>query len=162
MKFSVKQRKITLGSRKGQTGYFAQQVTTTKVDLETVVQNIVDETSLGYGDIRNAIVSMSHIVERYITMGQSVDLGELGTFRVIVPSKILDDPKDVTASNALKKPILQYIPKAGMREALAKVKLEVNNPYRKKEGSSTDEGDDEEPTTPVTPGGSGDGDGGME
>lgn len=53
-----------------------------------VVDRIVRETSLSAGDVSNALISLGAIVRDGLELGQSVDLADLGSFRIIVPAKI--------------------------------------------------------------------------
>ena len=64
------------------------------------IGSIVRETSLSEGDVSNALISLSNIVCDAMTLGMSVDLAELGSFRLIVPSKMMDSPDDVTVAKA--------------------------------------------------------------
>ena len=158
MEFTVAERKITLGNRKGQTGFQAVPVGTNKISLDRLVDIVVDETSLGAGDVRNAIITMTKITKRYLSDGISVDLGELGSLRVNVSSKILSDPLEVTAAKALQKPKIVYTPRHELRDAVAGIKLKVNNPYRQSssttpEGGDTASGGGSVTPDPETPGG---------
>ena len=47
-----------------------------------VIERIVRETSLSEGDVKNALVSLSNIVCDALKLGMSVDLAELGSFRL--------------------------------------------------------------------------------
>lgn len=55
-----------------------------------VVDRIVRETSLSAGDVSNALISLGAIVRDALELGQSVDLADLGSFRIIVPAKMMD------------------------------------------------------------------------
>ena len=97
----IKSRVITIGNRKGQTVYYAYPKSQQKLTNEMVIERIVRETSLSEGDVSNALISLSNIVCDAMTLGISVDLAELGSFRLIVPSKMMDSPDDVTVAKAL-------------------------------------------------------------
>ena len=56
------------------------------------------------GDVSNALISLSNIVCNAHKMGMSVDLARFGSLRLIVPSKMMDTPKEVTVTDALKTP----------------------------------------------------------
>ena len=160
MKFTVKQKQITLGNRKGQMGYMAVPEGGTKLSLERLIDVVVDETSLGAGDVRNALITMTRIARRYLSDGISLDMGELGSLRVSVPSKILSDPLEVTAATALKKPHIVYTPKQDLRDAVASMKLQVTNPYRQTNQTTTTGGTTPTPDPGTGGSGSGSGNGG--
>lgn len=89
-----------------------------------VVDRIVRETSLLAGDVSNALISLGAIVRDALELGQSVDLADLGSFRTVVPSKMMDNEKDVTAE-ALKTPKIVFTPKAAMRAAANAVEIRI-------------------------------------
>jgi len=132
IEFEIKSKKQTIGAKKGQTVYYAVAKNSNRMTLDAVCQQIVDETSLSYGDVMNALTTLARLVCRGLKMGFSVDLGDLGALRVYYPSKMVDKEIDVTAAS-LKTPKIVFTPKAKMREAAKTAEVSVNNPKRKKE-----------------------------
>ena len=104
LEHEIKKKVLTFGNRKGQTVYYAYPKSQQKLTNEMVIERIVRETSLSEGDVKNALVSLSNVVCEAMQLGMSVDLAELGSFRVVVPSKMMDTPEEVTVANALKTP----------------------------------------------------------
>ena len=132
IEFEIKSKKQTIGAKKGQTVYYAVAKNSNRMTLDAVCQQIVDETSLSYGDVMNALTTLARLVCRGLKMGFSVDLGDLGALRVYYPSKMVDKEIDVTAAS-LKTPKIVFTPKAKMREAAKTAEVSVNNPKRKEE-----------------------------
>ena len=132
IEFEIKSKKQTIGAKKGQTVYYAVSKNSNRMTLDAVCQQIVDETSLSYGDVMNALTTLARLVCRGLKMGFSVDLGDLGALRVYYPSKMVDKEIDVTAAS-LKTPKIVFTPKAKMREAAKTAEVSVKNPKRKKE-----------------------------
>ena len=130
IEFEIKSKKQTIGAKK--TVYYAVAKNSNRMTLDAVCQQIVDETSLSYGDVMNALTTLARLVCRGLKMGFSVDLGDLGALRVYYPSKMVDKEIDVTAAS-LKTPKIVFTPKAKMREAAKTAEVSVNNPKRKKE-----------------------------
>ena len=97
-----------------------------------VVDRIVRETSLSAGDVSNALISLGAIVRDALELGQSVDLADLGSFRIVVPAKMMDTEAEVTA-DSLKAPKIVFTPKAAMRNAAKSVELRV---VKKKKGDN--------------------------
>ena len=126
LEFEVKSRVQPVGERKGQTVYYAQVKSQQKLTNKMLVDRIVRETSLSEGDVKNALVSLSNVVCEALQMGMSVDLAELGSLRLTVPSKMMDTPDEVTAANALKTPKIIFTPKQKMRDAANKVELSID------------------------------------
>ena len=131
IEFEVKSRKLNIGKRKGQTVYFASPKSNQHLTNKMVVDRIVRETSLSAGDVSNALISLGAIVRDALLLGSSVDLADLGSFRVVVPPKMIDKEIDVTAET-LKLPKIVFTPKMQMRAAAKAVELSVDNPKRKK------------------------------
>ena len=132
IEFEVKSKKQPIGKRKGQTVYYAQPVSQQHLTNKMVVDRIVRETSLSAGDVSNALISLGAIVRDALELGQSVDLADLGSFRIVVPAKMMDTEAEVTA-DSLKTPKIVFTPKAAMRNAAKSVELRV---VKKKKGDN--------------------------
>ena len=154
--FEIKSRVLNIGTRKGQTVYYAQPKTQQRMTTEMLIERIVRETSLSEGDVKNALASLSNVVCDALQLGMSVDLAELGNLRVSVSSKMMDTEKEVTAKNALNTPKIVFTPKQRMRDAANKVELSVDRDSLKASaggGSATTPPDDEEQGGQTQPGG---------
>ncbi len=145
IEFEVKSKIAPLGDRKGQTVYYAYPKSQQKLTNEKVVDRIVRETFLSAGDVSNALISLSNVVCEALSMGMSVDLAELGSLRLVVPSKMMDAEEDVCVADSLKTPKIVFTPKQKMRTAALSVELSVDNPARRKK-----EEQEEEEETPGT------------
>lgn len=91
-----------------------------------LVERIVRETSLAEGDVKTALISFSNVVCEELKQGMSVDLAELGLFRLVVPSKMMNTHEEVTVKDALKTPKIVFTPKQKMRDAANKVELSID------------------------------------
>jgi predicted histone-like DNA-binding protein len=67
----------------------------TKIDLAKEIVNI---SSLSRGDVSNVIESLIDIMPKYLLMGKSVSLGELGTLRISFGSEGVEEEKDFNVS----------------------------------------------------------------
>lgn len=137
MEFEIDSRVQPIGKREGQTVYFAKLKTQQKLTNEMVIERIVRETSLSEGDVKNALVSLSNIVCDALKLGMSVDLAELGSFRLTVPSKMMDTPEEVTVADALKTPKITFTPKQKMRDAANAVELSIDRPKQETASGGT-------------------------
>ena len=147
LEHEIKSKLLTIGNRKGQTVYYAYPKAQQKLTNEMVIERIVRETSLSAGDVSNALISLSNVVCDAMKLGMSVDLGDLGSFRLVVPSKMMDTEAEVTVRDALKNPKIVFTPKQKMRDAANAVELSIDHP---KDGTTTEPG--------TEPGGEEDGD----
>ena len=71
---------------------------------------IVRETSLSEGDISNALISLATVVREALRSELSVDLADLGSFRLIVLASMVDSEDEVT-TETLKTPKIIFTPK---------------------------------------------------
>lgn len=136
--FEVKSRKQPLGKRKGQTVYFANAKPQQRLTNKNVVDQIVRETSLSAGDVSNALISLATVVRDAMKLGQSVDLGDLGSFRIAVPAKMMNSEDEVTAET-LKRPKIIFTPKRAMRNAADSVVMHIDKKKRKNGKTKPDE-----------------------
>ena len=77
--------------------------------------------------------------QKLTKLGMGADLAELGSFRIVVPSKMMNSAAEVTVKDALKAPKIVFTPKQKMRDAANQVELSIDR------GTSAASG---EPTTP--------------
>ena len=126
LEHEIKSKVLTIGNRKGQTVYYAYPKSQSKMDNEMVIERIVRETSLSEGDVKNALISLSNVVCDAMKMGMSVDLAELGSFRLSVSSKMMDTEEEVTVKDALNNPKIIFTPKQRMRDAAMDVELSID------------------------------------
>ena len=146
IEFEIKSKVQPIGTRKGQTVYFAQPKSQQYFTSEMLIERIVRETSLSEGDVKNALVSLSNVVCDALTLGMSVDLAELGNLRLSVPSKMMDTPEEVTVKDALKNPKIVFTPKQRMRDAANAVELSIDRSGVKSStggGTTTTPGEEE-------------------
>lgn len=133
LRFKVNSRKANIGKRKGQTLYYAQQEMAGRMTLGAVENEIVQRTSLAKGDVRNAIASLAEVVNNALLNGLMVDLGDLGSFKIVANGKQMSSEAEVDATT-VKKPRIMHYPKAEMKQHAERVAISVR---RDKEGSST-------------------------
>lgn len=82
--------------------------------------------------MRNVLITLRNIVVKVVTMGGSLDLGDIFSLRTTIPSKMMEKEEDVCATS-LKRPRIIVTWKDAIRKALGKIEIEVDNPARKKE-----------------------------
>lgn len=128
--FKVVETIHRIGPKKGQKAYNAVQKAPMKFSVQWLIERIVRETSLSEGDVRNVLITLRNIFIEVITLGGSLDLGDIFSFRTTIPSKMIDKEEDVTAAS-LKKPRIIVRWKSAITDALKKIEVEVDNPKRK-------------------------------
>ena len=93
IEFKVAPRKATMGKMKGKTVYIAVPKGQQKISPEMVLERIVRETSLTEGDARNVIITLRNLILECARMGTGLDLGDIFSLRVNVPSKMEENEK---------------------------------------------------------------------
>ena len=131
--FKVIESVLSIGPRKGQKAYSAVPKAPNKFSSAWLVERIVRETSLSEGDVRNVLITLRNIFIEVITLGGSLDLGDIFSFRTAIPSKMETKEEDVSAKS-LKRPRIIVSWKENVRKALKNIEVEVDNPKRKKAG----------------------------
>ena len=131
IEFKVTSRKATIWKMKGKTVYIAVPKGQQKLSPEMILERIVRETSLSEGDARNVIITLRNLILECARMGNGLDLGDIFSLRVNVPSKMEENEKDVCAKS-LKTPKLTLTWKESVRKALKELQVDVDNPARKK------------------------------
>ena len=85
---------------------YAQPVYDGRVDLKVIANDLVLVSALSRGDISSVLENTVDIIPKYLLMGRSVQLGELGTLRLSFSSEGVDDPNTFTVGMIRGKKVL--------------------------------------------------------
>lgn len=129
--FKVKESILKVGPRKGQKAYSAVPKAPNRFSSTWLVERIVRETSLSEGDVRNVLITLRNIVKEIVSLGGALDLGDIFSLRTVITSKMETNEKDVSVTS-LKRPHIVVTWKESVRKSLGDIKVEVDNPARKK------------------------------
>jgi predicted histone-like DNA-binding protein len=122
MKYKLVERKNPQ-DRQAPGKWYAAPVNDGKIAQEEIAVDIVNLSSLARGDVGNVINSLIDTVPRYLLMGKSVNLGELGTFRVSFSSEGVGDPKDFTVDKISGTRII-FVPSTALKKKLDSIHFE--------------------------------------
>jgi predicted histone-like DNA-binding protein len=103
--------------------YYAAPVNDGKITQKEIAAEIVELSSLSRGDVSNVIESLLDTIPKYLLMGKSVSLGDLGTFRLSFSSKGVETEADFNFSLISGVRVL-FTPSSALREAVKTVKFE--------------------------------------
>jgi predicted histone-like DNA-binding protein len=103
--------------------WYAAPINDGKVRQQDIAADIVNLSSLARGDVGNVINSVIDTVPKYLVMGKSVSLGELGTFRVSFSSEGVEDSKDFTVDKISGIRVV-FIPSPELRKKLDNIHFE--------------------------------------
>ena len=78
--------------------WYATPVITGKKSIKSLSEDIADISSLSRGDINNALTNIVERIPKELLEGNSVSLGELGTFRISFSSEGVDSEADFNTS----------------------------------------------------------------
>ena len=126
---SVKIRKITRQFPRDPSRsrwYFTQSKSGT-VKLEDLCARLEKSSSLSAGDIHNVLINLVDELPVYLGMGQTIQLGDFGTFRVSVSSEGADSAEALTARN-IKKTKLVFLPSTKLKQKLASLSFKIVEP----------------------------------
>ena len=112
--YNVKKEEMRIGKHKGKTMYYASPIAQDKITTKQLEDRIVNATALSRADVRSAITALAKIVREEMLSGRTVDLANLGSFKVVSNGKRVETEKAVTAET-LKTPRIQLFPKLEMR-----------------------------------------------
>ena len=82
--------------------------------------------------MRNVLITLKNITKEVVSLGGSLDLGDIFSFRTSIPSKMEKNEKDVCAES-LKYPRIIVTWKEPIRKALKDIQIELDNPARKEQ-----------------------------
>lgn len=103
--------------------FYAREVSGTPVTLKQVCKRIVDLTSLSSSDVKSCIDALQHVVIDEITRGNSVRLGDLGSFRPTISSTSVSDAKQWNTS-LIRAVRVRFTSSVTIKEALQGVSFE--------------------------------------
>lgn len=121
MKYKLNQRANPQDRTKSK--WYAAPVFDGNVSKSALTAEIVNLSSLSRGDVSNVIECIIDVVPKYLLMGKSVSLGDLGTLRLSFTSEGVDKPGEFTVTKIRGKRVV-FLPSTYLRTAIEKIQLE--------------------------------------
>lgn len=132
-RYTVSERRaLTKGGRR-EIRQVATQVNHGRVNVDDLAKEIADDTSLGKGDIKSVLLHLAELAQRYISMGFSVDLGDLGTLTPRLSAETLPVGAKYTAER-IRKINVRFTPAPVFKTRLRDTSFEQ---VKEKEASAT-------------------------
>ena len=91
--YNVKKEEMRIGKHKGKTMYYASPIAQDKITTKQLEDRIVNATALSRADVRSAITALAKIVREEMLSGRTVDLANLGSFKVVSNGKRVETEK---------------------------------------------------------------------
>ena len=102
---------------------YATPVSNGKVSQKEISADIVGLSSLARGDVSNVIDSLIDTIPKYLTMGKSVNLGDLGTLRISFSSEGVTKAEEFNTGKISGVRVL-FTPSPALRKSIADMKFE--------------------------------------
>jgi predicted histone-like DNA-binding protein len=103
--------------------WYASPMTDGKVTKTELAKEIASTSSLSRGDVSNVIENLTDVVPKYLLMGKSISLGELGSLRISFSSNGVEKPEEFN-TNMIKGAKVIFTPGVELKNAIAKLKFE--------------------------------------
>lgn len=89
-----------------------------------IAERVQSATALNKADVRSCIMALTEVLEQELQQGRTVELGELGTLRIVAGAKLMDKPEQVTA-RTINAPRVRFNPSRQLKAAALRVPLSV-------------------------------------
>ena len=126
---SKQQPMIKIGTKEKELKYVLNLVLSGSISEKEVIEFACKHTGMQPTMVKAAIESSLQIVELYIALGYSVQLGELGTFYPTIDSNAVDSNTDAGLSQ-LKKVNIRFRPNSELVEKVNKADKELKGVYK--------------------------------
>ena len=103
--------------------WYAIPVNDGKITQKNIADDIVDLSALSRGDVASTIENLLDTVPKYLLMGKSVSLGNLGTMRISFSSKGAEKPDEFN-TNLIKGVKVVFTPSVDFKRVINTIKFE--------------------------------------
>lgn len=103
--------------------WYANAVNNAKIGQKEIAKNISSKSSLTAGDIANVIQNLLEELPKELVKGNSVKLGDFGTFRISISSGGVEKEKDFNTS-MIKDVRIIFTPGVEMKKAIEGISFE--------------------------------------
>ena len=121
MKYKLIQR--VNPQERSQTKWYASPVNDGKITKSDLAKEIVNTSSLSRGDVSSVIENLIDIMPKYLLMGKSIQLGELGTLRVSFSSEGVENEAELN-TNKIKGVKFVFNPSVELKKQLNEIHFE--------------------------------------
>lgn len=143
----------------------AVQVNKGMISLDQIATEIAEDTSLGVGDVKSALTHLQIIIGRYLPMGYSIDLGDVGTLSPRIKSKSIPMGEEYKASY-IKSLNARFLPSRTLKDKLNRAGFQrwqdFTTEVQPKPENNSGNGTPNNPVTPPSNGGTSEPDAGGE
>ena len=116
IRYRITKRTNSIQNKKEQ--YIMQAIATSTVDLEMLSSAISNECSLHKVDVQAVLFALGLKLQNYLQEGKSVDLGDVGKFKIGFQCKAEEDPRLLSPKRSIKKYHINYQPSLKLKRTL--------------------------------------------
>jgi predicted histone-like DNA-binding protein len=116
IRYRITKRTNSIQNKKEQ--YIMQAIATGSVDLEMLSSAISNECSLHKVDVQSVLFALGLKLQNYLQEGKSIDLGDVGKFKIGFKCKAEDDPSLLSPKRSIKKYHINYQPSLKLKRTL--------------------------------------------
>lgn len=104
--------------------WYASPVKSGTATQKTIAREIAGRSSLTMGDVSNVLQNFLDVLPQKLIDGNSIQLGEFGTFRISFSSEGVEDPKTFSTDkiNSLK---IIFTPSVDFKKEMSSIKFEI-------------------------------------
>ncbi|MBP6473471.1 MAG: HU family DNA-binding protein [Chloroflexi bacterium] len=103
--------------------FYPSLQTNGRVNQRTLATEAADRSSMSDADMAAALANMLALIPKHLAMGEVVDLGDFGTFRLSISTEGAATPEAVTSRN-IKDVNVRFTPGTIFKEALTRIQFE--------------------------------------
>lgn len=133
-KYIVTERKMIAKGGQHSRQQVARQVNLGRVDIDQLATEIAEVTSLGEGDVKSVLLHLAKQSVSYLTMGFSVQLGDLGTLTPRISAKAIPVGGKYT-TDLIRRVNVRYTPSSAMKTRLKGIGYERWEPRDEQSGT---------------------------
>ena len=112
----IERKNLSKDAEPGSTLFYPVLDSNGRVSFDDLCDEISEQGSLTSGDIKNCVDRLIHAAAHHLKEGRSVDMGDLGSFSVILRSAGAATKKDYDVSELMRKAKVMFYPGKELRE----------------------------------------------
>lgn len=120
----VERKDMTAGALEGAKLYYPQLMDNGRVSFDKLCDEVAEQSALTSGDVKNAVDRLVHCIAGHLADGQSVDVGDLGSFRISLRSSGSESAKDYSVNTMMRTPNIVFTPGVKLRKMRKEAKFE--------------------------------------
>ncbi|MBO5225806.1 MAG: HU family DNA-binding protein [Parabacteroides sp.] len=144
----VSRQDFSKGAEKGSTKFYAQALSNGNATTNEICESVSEESALSSGDVKSFLDRIVRKLVTHLREGRNVQLGELGSFRLVIASTGSDSEKGFNAATMMKRPRIVFTPGKmlqDMRDSVTYTRVKLNSTEEDTASGETDTDEDEMP-----------------